>query len=163
MKGGLKIAKWGSCDYQQLKRLRDKVEKFSKVDLDAFCIEISRELAYRLIAKTRRRTPTDTGALRRGWTNGQSTSPKAFASTIPVIKAGNEYRIDITNVVDYAASVEFGHRQTPGRFVPAIGKKLKKGWVKGRFMLTISENELRGEADKIIEQKLMQVLSEVFK
>lgn len=102
MKGGLKIAKWGSCDYQQLKRLRDKVEKFSKVDLDAFCIEISRELAYRLLSKTIRRTPVDTGALRRGWTNGQSTSPKAFASTLPIIKAGNGYRIEITNLVDYA-------------------------------------------------------------
>lgn len=152
MKGGLKIAKWGSCDYQQLKRLRDKVEKFSKVDLDAFCIEISRELAYRLLSKTIRRTPVDTGALRRGWTNGQSTSPKAFASTLPIIKAGNEYRIEITNLVDYALFIEYGHRT-----------RNHNGWVNGRFMLTISENELRGEADKIIERKLMQVLSEVFK
>lgn len=146
------MGKWGSCDYQQLKKLRDKVEKFSKVDLDAFCIEISRELAYRLLSKTIRRTPVDTGALRRGWTNGQSTSPKAFASTLPIIKAGNEYRIEITNLVDYALFIEYGHRT-----------RNHNGWVNGRFMLTISENELRGEADKIIERKLMQVLSEVFK
>lgn len=146
------MAKWGSCDYKQLKMLRDKVEKFSKVDLDAFCIEISRELAYRLLSKTIRRTPVDTGALRRGWTNGQSTSPKAFASTLPIIKAGNEYRIEITNLVKYVKFIEYGHRT-----------RNHNGWVNGRFMLTISENELRGEADKIIERKLMQVLNEVFK
>lgn len=29
----------------------------------------------------------------------------------------------------YGKYLEFGHRQTPGRYVPAIGKRLKADWV----------------------------------
>lgn len=47
--------------------------------------------------------------------------------------------------------LSFGHR-TRGH----------KGWVKGCFMLTISEKELKGELPKIIEMKLMKLFEEVF-
>lgn len=33
----------------------------------------------------------------------------------------------------YAQYYEYGHRQTPGRYVPQIGKRLKAQFVKGRF------------------------------
>ena len=47
------------------------------------------------------------------------------------------------------AYVEYGHRQQPGRYVPAIGKRLKKGWVEGKFMLTISEQEIQKIAESV--------------
>ncbi len=62
------------------------------------------------------------------------------------------------NPVEYASYVEFGHRQQPGRYVPALGKQLKQGWVKGRFMLTISEGEIQDIAPKVIEAKLKKWL-----
>lgn len=47
--------------------------------------------------------------------------------------------------------MEFGHRTAN-----------HKGWVKGRFMLTISEMEIDAQADKIIEKKLQKVLGDIF-
>ena len=84
--------------------------------------------------------------MRRGWEVGT------------VLKIGDTYTIEVSNPVNYASYVEFGHRQTPGRFVPALGKKLKRGWVEGKFMLTISEKELQDSAERILTQKLSKFL-----
>lgn len=43
--------------------------------------------------------------------------------------------------VEYAAAVELGHHQEPGRYVPAIGKRLKKSFVPGKpFLRPAAEN-----------------------
>ena len=122
--------------------------------------------------KTRQKAVTSHmgGTLRRGWTaktereaeGGGGVDPTAYAQSIPITRQGNLYQIEIVNPVHYASYVEFGHRQTPGRYVPQIGKRLKQGWVKGRFMLTISEDQLRAEAPKLLQAKLANYLKEVF-
>ena len=76
-------------------------------------------------------------------------------------KRGNNYVVELINPTEYGSYVEYGHRQEPGRYVPAIGKRLKKGWVEGQFMLTISENEIREQAPAILEKKLNKWLMEV--
>ena len=101
--------------------------------------------------KTIQKTPVDTGELRRSWTVGD------------IRKQGDCYYIEVINPLEYAQYVEYGHRQTPGRYVPAIGKRLKKSWVQGKFMLTLSENEIQKDMDKIIKQKLIQLLKEAIK
>lgn len=110
------------------------------------------------------------GTLRRGWTakteseansKGVGMSAVQYAQSLDVQRVGNVYRITIINPVSYASYVEYGHRQTPGRFVGAIGKRLKKSWVEGQFMLTISEMELRDEAPAIIERKIAALLRSV--
>ena len=65
---------------------------------------------------------------------------------------------EIVNPVEYASYVEYGHRQTPGRYVPELGKRLKKGWVRGKLMLTISEREIQALAPKVLEARLKKVL-----
>ena len=80
-----------------------------------------------------------------------------------VEKRGDLYYIEVINPLEYAQYVEYGHRQTPGRYVPAIGKRLKKSWVQGKFMLTLSKNEIQKDMDKIIKQKLIQLLKEAIK
>lgn len=111
------------------------------------------------------------GTLRRGWTAKTEAEAKGgggdqnaieYAKSLPITKTGNTYQIEIINPVHYASYVEFGHRQKPGRYVPAIGKQLKAGWVKGRFMLTISEQELQAQAQPLVEKMLLQVLGECF-
>ena len=165
------VTRWGNCDFRQMKNLQRKMDIFQSVDLELFCNECARELTARLLTKVIKRTPvgqypSDTGkvggTLRRGWTGGKSMSVKSYAQSLPITKIGNTYQIEVINPVEYSSYVEFGHRQEPGKFVPSIGKKLKKGWVKGRFMLTISENEINSQADKIIEKKLMKILGEIF-
>ena len=90
------------------------------------------------------------GTLRKGWTVSQ------------VIKNGSTYSVEVINTVPYASYVEYGHRQTAGRFSPTLGKKLKKTWVNGRFMLTISENEINDNLNEILSKQLDKVLRKVF-
>jgi len=77
---------------------------------------------------------------------------------LPVEKRGDAYYVTVVNNTEYAAYVEYGHRQTPGRYVPALGKKLKASWVKGRFMLTISSQEVETQAPTQLERMLYTFL-----
>ena len=97
-------------------------------------------------AKTKAVTTHVGGTLRRGWTIGNTY-------------AGNGYCvIMINNGVFYASYVEYGHRQTPGRYVPAIGKRLKRSFVEGKKMLEISVQELERDSPAIVEQKIQRWL-----
>ena len=133
----------------------DGLKEFQKIieemetEKEQLMIDTIKELAARLLRKVIKRTPSDTGNLRRNW------------AVSDVRKNGGNYEIEVSNSTEYASYVEFGHRQTPGRFVPAIGKRLKKSWVKGKFMLTISENELQKQAPAVIEKKITEWLKKL--
>lgn len=47
-------------------------------------------------------------------------------------KKGNTFPVGVSNNLEYAEHYEYGHRQEVGKFVPAIGKRLKKSFVKGQ-------------------------------
>ena len=60
----------------------------------------------------------------------------------------------IGNTVKYAPSVEFGHHQQVGRYVPAIGKRLVREFVPGKpFLKPAIENHL-DEYKKIFAEEL---------
>jgi len=132
--------------------IRKAAETLSQANTALLLENITNELCARLLAKAIKRTPVDKGTLRRGW--DASIGAKA-------VNTGGGYTVTITNSVEYASYVEFGHRQTPGRYVPAIGKSLKKSWVSGQFFLTKAELELEKELPKIIEKKLEAWIKEV--
>lgn len=134
--------------FDGLKEFKKIIEEMEK-EKEQLMIDTIKELAARLLRKVIKRTPSDTGNLRRNWTVSD------------VRKNGENYEIEVSNSAEYASYVEFGHRQTPGRFVPAIGKRLKKSWVKGKFMLTISENELQKQAPAVIEKKITEWLKKL--
>lgn len=149
-------------DYRQVKQFRDNLEQLDR-EKDEFLQSCAKELAARLLALVIRRTPKDTGALKRGWTTQRagsgveglkSNSGRQFAETIKVHHFGDTYVVEIINPVEYASYVEYGHRQQPGRYVPALGVRLKKGWVKGKWMMTVSEKEIQAAAPQILEKKL---------
>ena len=140
-----------------MKEFRDKLKKLQ--DPDVFVESCAKELAARLLRLVVKRTPVgdysgDTytcasgqphkghkvpgktgGTLRRGWTIGE------------IRKEGNLYKIDIVNPVEYASYVEYGHRTAN-----------HKGWVKGHFMMTISEQELSKIAPKVLENRIKKYL-----
>ena len=138
-----------SADYKQLTQFHDQIDKLNNEQLEQFLESCCKELAARLLAKVIKRTPSDTGVLRRGWTAGKSAS--AFANNLEIVKVGSKYNIYITNPVEYASYVEYGHRT-----------RNHKGWVLGKFMLTISENELHNVSDAILQKKLNKFIKEVF-
>ena len=123
-------------------------------------IEEKYNLEARLLAKVIKRTPVGDypnssgkkgGTLRRGWTGGKNSSAVAYADSLTIHHFGDAYVIEIINPVEYASYVEFGHRTAN-----------HKGWVNGRFMLTISEQEIQQAAPAIIEKKLMKQMGELF-
>lgn len=200
------MARWGSCDFKELRQLQKNMQKMVEDgDTIRFCEECARELAARLLAMVIRRTPVGDnqyedvvddngnkvtykkgkhkgevkqrvvrqgGTLRRGWTaeteeeaeqgSGKGKNAKEYANSLNISKNGDVYQVEIVNPVHYASYVEYGHRQEPGRFVPALGKRLVNSWVDGAFMLTISEKDLEEKAPKIIERKIAKYLEGCF-
>ncbi len=154
------MAKWGSADFKELKKLQARLKQFSEIEFDAFCYACSKELAARLLSLVIPKTPVgkypkksgkNGGTLRRGWTAGKAANATAYAEGLRVAKSGNTYSIELVNPVEYASYVEYGHRTRGGT-----------GWVEGRYMLTISEEQLRQMAPAILERKLQAKLKEVF-
>ena len=111
------------------------------------------------------------GTLKRGWISksheeAESGTGKpsasdgiAYADSLQINHYGGFLVIEIVNPVEYASYVEYGHRQTLGRYVPALGKRLKQEWVRGQFMLTISEQEIQEIAPKVLESKIKKFLA----
>lgn len=152
------MARWGRADYSQLQALKQAFEKLSDSEMDTLCIDCSKALAARLLALVIPKTPVGKypkgsgkkgGTLRRGWGAKNGKAGEAYASSLPVTKAGNTYTIEIVNPIEYASYVEFGHRTVNG------------GWVEGRYMLTISEEKLKQIAPSVLEKMILQKLREV--
>lgn len=129
------------------RELRQFKEKLESINTDSLLKEIAADLAARLLRKVKKRTPVDTGELRRNW---QVSNIRLFERFCVV---------EIYNSTEYAEYVEFGHR---------LVRKTKDGdkkfirWVPGKFMLTLSTKELENIKDRIIRQKVEAWLKEVF-
>lgn len=155
------MAKYGKVKFDDLKKLQDRMNKLSQKDHHEFIQSCAKELAARLLTKVIKRTPVGKypkstgkkgGTLRRGWTAGNNQNATRYVQSLTVNHYNGTYVIEIINPTEYASYVEFGHRT-----------RNHKGWVKGKFMLTISEQELENDAPKILERKLERRLKEVFK
>lgn len=154
------MARSGTFNFQDFEKIKNNLEKLNQEQVDLFIDACARELAARLLAKVIKRTPVGDypnssgkkgGTLRRGWTGGKNSSAVAYADSLTIHHFGDAYVIEIINPVEYASYVEFGHRTAN-----------HKGWVNGRFMLTISEQEIQQAAPAIIEKKLMKQMGELF-
>lgn len=164
------MARMGKVDFKELRDFTDKVEKIlGGEQMDLFMEACAKELTARLLTKVIKRTPVGEypdrvgGTLRRGWTAEKQQSVASYVNDLQITQNGAMYTIEIVNPVEYASYVEFGHRQQAGRYVPAIGKRLKKSWVEGKFMLTISSQEIQEAAPDVLEKKLKRKLGEAFK
>ena len=125
-------------DTKKLQALQNRLEKAADAaEKDAFYESAVKELAARLLALVKKRTPVISGTLRRGWTVGEMK------------KMNGGYEIEVVNPIEYASYVESGHRTRGG-----------KGWVPGRFMMAVSASELEGMAPAILQRKLNAYLKE---
>lgn len=132
------------------KAWREEIIKFARETMPKEMEKKLNEMANRLMGNIKENTPIGRikgGTLRGNW----------FLSN--VIKKRNSYFIEIVNETHYAPHVEYGHRQIPGKYVPALGKKLKKSKVPGRKMMKISVEEFR----KNLPQELQAWLDELVK
>ena len=91
-------------------------------------------------------TPVKTGDLRRSW---ELKGP--FFS-------GTDISVELRNSKNYASFVENGHRQTPGRYVPAIGKRLKASWVPGQHFLQKATKQTSNQIQQLITPVMDDIL-----
>lgn len=148
------MGRMGNFNIDGLKKFRDELNKLQ--DPDKFVEACAKELAARLLRMVVKRTPVGEypkssgkkgGTLRRGWTGEKRSSAQNYADSLTVHHFGDTYVIEIVNPVEYASYVEYGHRTAN-----------HNGWVKGKFMMTISEQELEKIAPKVLENKIKKYL-----
>lgn len=148
------MGRMGNFNIDGLKKFRDELNKLQ--DPDKFVEACAKELAARLLRMVVKRTPVGDypkssgkkgGTLRRGWTGEKRSSAQNYADSLTVHHFGDTYVIEIVNPVEYASYVEYGHRTAN-----------HKGWVKGKFMMTISKQELEKIAPKVLENKIKKYL-----
>lgn len=161
------MGKTGKFDCKEFKEFQKQLEKLRN-EQDRFVESCAKELAARLLRMVVKRTPVGDysheveviakrdskhhkkgdvykkkvntsgkvgGTLRRGWTIEN------------VGHFGSMCVIEIVNPTEYASYVEYGHRTRD-----------RKGWVKGKFMMTISERELEKIAPKVLENRIRKYL-----
>lgn len=127
----------GSFDFSQLEQLSARFKGAVDHNLaDQFMHDFLFEMAYRAEGKIKMRTPVDTGDLRRRWKVGE------------VRKVGNAYVVEISNNLEYASYIENGHR---------TGKDLTR-WVTGRFMATITMQEIERELPRYLEMRQVEFI-----
>ena len=153
------MGKMGKFDVKGLKDFQQQLQRLQNPDV--FVEACAKELAARLLRLVVKRTPVGEypestgkmgGTLRRGWTGQKNGSAKGYADSLDVQHVGDNYVIEIVNPVEYASYVEYGHRTAN-----------HEGWVKGQFMMTISEQELQSIAPQILEQKIKKYLGDIMK
>ncbi len=151
------MGKMGKFDVKGLKNFQQQLQRLQNPDV--FVEACAKELAARLLRLVLKRTPigeypTSTGkmggTLRRGWTGQKNGSAKGYADSLDVQHVGDNYVIEIVNPIEYASYVEYGHRTAN-----------HEGWVKGQFMMTISEQELQSIAPQILEKKIKKYLGDI--
>lgn len=138
-------------------RFLEKMKRLDGESRDQIGIETLNDTSARLIRGVRRLTPVGQyekksgkkgGTLQRGWRAGTPAKRK------------DQYRGAVYNPTNYAGYVEDGHRQTPGRFVPAIGKRLVKSWVPGQHMLRDTTGAVEGEFVNILRRHAQRYFRE---
>lgn len=153
------MGRMGKFDCKGLKDFQKQLEKLQNPD--DFVESCAKELAARLLRMVVKRTPVGQyskssgkkgGTLRRGWTGENKSSANGYVDSMTINRLGDTYVIEIVNPVEYASYVEYGHRTAN-----------HKGWVKGHFMMTISEQELEKIAPKVLENKIKKYLGGCFK
>lgn len=139
-----------SVDFSQLIEFRDRFKRMES-EFETFLKKFLIKQALDVLAKTKEETPTDTGLLKNSWTIGDQTLAigsrklksgkhkgetryfqvdSAFAqgaSLDSVVRQGDMLVITISNNVEYAKYVEYGH-MTRGR----------SKWVNGKFMCSLA-------------------------
>lgn len=136
----------GGCDFSELVEFQKKMQTLTN-NMGEILDICARELAQRLMAKVIKRTPVGKypagtgkvgGTLRRGWSQG---------GKYKIYHSASACMIEISNPVEYASYVEYGHRTAN-----------HTGWVPGHFMMTISVEEIQRDAPAILERKIKKLM-----
>lgn len=126
-------------DTRELEAFRDQMEALGDSGVDTVIENSTRELLINHERRTIKNTPVGkypAGSKRQG-----GALRAAWRSTL--VGRGRTCRGELANAIKYAPYVEHGHRTRGGA-----------GWVKGRFMLTQSEEKTAAEAERVVSKHI---------
>lgn len=144
-----------------LKEFAEKMNAKAE-ERDAFYNGCVNEVAGRILAKVKKKTPVGDGVFEAVRQPDGRYAAKKIASggtlrrgwqVVPSERVGRHYEAKVTNNVTYASYVEHGHRQKVGLFVPVLGKRLKRSWVPGKHMLQKSHDEVKKNIKGIVKKR----------
>ena len=130
-------------------QLHTAARRIAALDGRSLMHAAGRHAAERMMGIVVPLTPVEDGGLQTGWNAG---APAEIVGGV---------RVEIKNDAQYASFVEEGHRQTPERFVPTIGRTLVDDYVPGRFFLRAAETEYKAGRDTALERMLEKRLRQV--
>lgn len=158
------------CDFKGLENLLKSV---NSIDADSMCRDAVSQMSAVYIASAVRNTPVkgnkkvtvpskeDLKAMKAKGKN--DIKVRTFISSSEhmrrswqlgeIEQIGDEYRVKVSNTASYATFVDKGHRQKPGRFVPILGKRLRKNYVKGL--------DITGKAERAVDRARVKILKGV--
>lgn len=127
-------------EFSEMIRLKEQILEF-RIAAGKAHDRVARKIAQLAIRKVKKMTPVDTGDLRNNW-------------KFHVVKKGDTYIIVIYNQLEYASFVEKGHR------IVIAGKTV--GWVEGRFMLKLTEDEMLRIAPRMWQREVEKEMRRIF-
>lgn len=126
-------------DFRELKQLQKQIEQAEK-NFNKTIEKIVNDIADEFLAEVKAKTPSsDSNKLKENWKKR-------------IVSNGSGYTVEIYNDLEYASSVEYGHKINDG-----------KGWKQGHFMMTITENDIKNRMDKIAQPTIDDMLRGIFK
>lgn len=127
-------------EFSEVLRMKENLIELNKA-AHHIHLKVAKRVAQLAIRKVKKMTPVDLGDLRNNW-------------KYSVIKRGDTYTIIIYNQLEYASFVEKGHR------IVVAGKTV--GWVEGRFMLKLTEEEMQQIAPNMWENEVAKEMRRIF-
>lgn len=178
------MAQWGRCEYKQLLKLKENIDKLQSADMEKFCRDVSKELAARLLGLVIPRTPVGVyknrtytcvtgyshrghevegkngGTLRRGWTAKTQAEAESGGGKSNAKAYANSlpvFKRGTKYYIEVINPVEYAS------YVEFGHRTVNGGWASGHCFLTLSEHDLERLAPRIIERRLREMLQNVFK
>lgn len=146
-----------------LEEFQERLAHFKGEERERILNQVTNDLGNAVMSKARELTPVgDYSNLLEPYNARTGGTMRSAWQTTRVSKKGGVYSQTVKNPIEYARYVEYGHRQTVGRYVPALGKRLKQGFVKGQYMLTKAVIQTNSVADKIVKNRIDKELKKVF-
>lgn len=136
-------------DYSEIIEFNNRVDRAQEI-VDELIRETIKEIALDFLTVVKGKTPEKTGVLKDRWKIGE------------IQRKGDDYVIEVFDSVDYASFVEDGHRTRKGQ-----GKKSSrinsKFWVEGRFMMKLTEDDIRMKMPRYLQKMEKKLAEELFK
>lgn len=147
-------------DIKGLQKFKRELQKLEKgAEREELIRECLIEIAKRMIAEVKRKTPVATGGLRDAW------------QIDAIRQVGSLYEVIVENKAEYASFIEYGFEShfVPGYWVGNMfvyDKNAKTGMYVGepgkkklgRFMLKVSTQQIQEEMPRIIEHRMKKFL-----